>query len=359
VKTREAILTAAGFGSMKALICQADGSVRLSEVPVPVIGDGEALVAPEVCGLCGSDLLKLMPGGHSKPGPLGHEVAGRITALGRGVRGFRIGQRVVVAHHVPCFKCHYCLRGSPSMCREFKRTNLDPGGFAQFVRVSERHVRHTMFRLPDGVSCEAASLVEPIACCLRDMRRLKPRKGDTVVVVGLGFIGLIMRLLLERAGANVVGLELDPARIRLARRLGLRRAYPGWGEAARKAVQKLSDGRGADAVLFTAGPSSLVGDCFSWLRDGGTVNIFASFSLSSPHGSLDLNKIYHRELTLLTGYSAEPKDLRQALYLLSCGEIDARPFTGRRFPLSRFDEALRLFRGRKLIKAILLPQEVR
>jgi L-iditol 2-dehydrogenase len=343
--------------SMKALLCLGDGSVRLKEVPVPAIGDGEALVAPEICGLCGSDLLKLVPGGHSKPGPLGHEVAGRIAALGRGVRGFRVGQRVVVAHHVPCYDCHYCRRGSVSMCREFKRTNLDPGGFAEFVRVSARHVRHTMLPIPAGLSFAEASLCEPIACCLRNMRRLGPREGDTVVVVGLGFIGLVMSQLLSRFGASPVGLDIDPDRIRLARRLGLPRAYPGWGEAAARAVSKLSAGRGADAVLFTAGPSSMAGDCFSWLRDGGTVNLFASFPLDAHHGRIDLNQVYHRELTVITGYSAEPCDLRKALGMLAKGEIDPKPYVRWTFPLARFDEALRRFRARKILKALFLPRD--
>ncbi|HAH06363.1 MAG TPA: alcohol dehydrogenase [Elusimicrobia bacterium] len=341
---------------MKALLCLGHGSVRLKDIPVPALGRGEALVAPEVCGLCGSDLLKLVPGGHSKPGPLGHEVAGRIAALGPGVRGFKLGGRVVVAHHVPCRGCHYCRRGSISMCRGFKQTNLDPGGFAEFVRVSARHVRHTMLPIPAGLGFAEASLCEPIACCLRDLRRLQPRAGDTVVVVGLGFIGLIMARLLMRVGAVPVGLELDPSRLRLARRLGVRRVFPGWGPAAARAVQSLSEGRGADTVLFTAGPPSLAGECFSWLRDGGTVNLFASFPLNDHFARLDLNQVYHRELTVLTGYSAEPCDLREALRLLSRGEIDPKPFVRWRYPLSRFDEALRLFRSRKILKAVFLPQ---
>lgn len=344
---------------MKALLCLGHGSVALRDVPVPALGRGEALVAPEVCGLCGSDLLKLVPGGHSKPGPLGHEVAGRIAALGPGVRGFKVGERVVVAHHVPCYRCHYCLRGSTSMCLEFKRSNLDPGGFAELVRVSARHVAHTMLPIPAGLGFAEASLCEPIACCLRDLRRLKPRAGDTVVVVGLGFIGLLFSRLLLNLGAVPVGLDLDSARLGLARRLGVRRVFPGWGPEAAKAVQVLSGGRGADTVLFTAGPPSLAGECFSWLRDGGTVNLFASFPLNDHFGRLDLNQVYHRELTVLTGYSAEPRDLREALRLLASGEVDPKPFVRWRYPLERFDEALRLFRSRRILKALFTPRNGR
>lgn len=343
---------------MKALLCEASGRTRLTDVPVPALRAGEALVATEVCGLCGSDLLKLNPSAHSKPGPLGHEVAGRVAALGRGVRGFKVGDRVVVAHHVPCYECHYCRRGSVSMCRDFKRTNLDPGGFAEFVRVSAGHVKHTMLRLPPRVGFAEATLVEPIACAVRNLRRLDPQKGDTVVVIGLGFIGLIMSRLLQLKGARVVGLEIDPARIRIARTLGVPRAFPGWGPAAKAAVAKLSEGRGADSVVFTAGPVALVGESLSWLRDGGTVNVFASFSLADPFARVDMNQVYHRELTLLTGYSAEPRDLREALRLLAAKKVDARPFVRWSYRLEEFDEALRRFRSREILKAVfrLRPQ---
>ena len=284
-------------------------------------------------------------------------MAGRIEALGKGVRGFRVGQRVVVAHHVPCKKCHYCLRGSVSMCREFKRTNLDPGGLAEYVRVSSRHVAHAMLPIPDGLGYAEASLCEPIACCLRNLRRLKPREGDTAVVVGLGFIGLIMSQLLARLKAKVVGIEIDPARIRLAKRLGLPDVFPGWGENAHRAVLRLSEGRGADAAIFTAGQSCFVGRSFSWLRDGGAVNLFASFPLHDPFGRIDLNEVYHRELTILTGYSSEPQDLREALRILSDGELDPSPYVRWTFPLSAFDAALRRFRARKILKAIFLPRK--
>ena len=212
---------------MKALLYQADGKVGLREVPVPEIGAGEALIAVDACGLCGSDIVKLARTGLRPPVPLGHEVAGRVAALGPGVAGFSLGQRVILAHHVPCFECHYCRRGQESMCREFKLSNLDPGGFAEFVRASPRHVRHVMLPIPEGLSCTEASMTEPLSCCLRNVRRLGLGEGDTAVVVGLGFIGLLTSQLLLSRKVRVLGLDIDPERAALARSVGIARAGAG------------------------------------------------------------------------------------------------------------------------------------
>src|SRR5208282_2976189 len=157
--------------SMKALVYEAPQRVSLQEVPIPEIGAREALVQVEACGLCGTDIVKIYNESLQPPIPLGHEVAGRIEELGSGATKFKVGDRVVVAHHVPCFECHYCRRGHPSMCREFKRTNLFPGGLAQFVRVSEQHLKHTTFKIPAKVGFTEASQTEPLACCLRNARR--------------------------------------------------------------------------------------------------------------------------------------------------------------------------------------------
>src|SRR5438309_2080363 len=156
---------------MKALVYEGPQRVHLQDVPAPEIGEREALVQVEACGICGTDLSKIFNSSLRPPVPLGHEVAGRIEKIGRGVKGFKVADRVVVAHHTPCLECHYCLRGHQSMCREFKRTNLDPGGFAQFIRVTEKHLKQTTLKIPPKIDFATASQVEPLACCLRNARR--------------------------------------------------------------------------------------------------------------------------------------------------------------------------------------------
>lgn len=339
---------------MKILQYEGPRKVVLKDVPEPEIGPGEILLAPEACGLCGSDILKI----DSKlngPVPLGHELAGVVAARGPGVEKFKTGERVVVSHHVPCLVCHYCRRGNESMCREFKQTNLDPGGFSQLVRVSARHVEHVTFKIPKKLSAAKASLTEPLSCCLRNKRRLGLLEGDCAVVVGLGFIGLVTARLLREDGVEVVGLDIDPGRVKFAQKHGVAHAYTGREGRMKDIIDSLTEGRGADALLFTAGPASLVPERISWIRDGGVLNIFAGFA-SDPSARINLDEIYRRELTLLSSYSPTLQDLREAHRLIVEGGIDLTPFSNDTFPMDRFDEALRQVRGREIYKAILLPQ---
>ena len=183
---------------------------------------------------------------------LGHEVVGDVVAVGAGVERFAPGDRLVVAHHVPCFACHYCRRGSVSMCRHFKRINLDPGGFAELVRVPAPNVEHAAFCLPPELSDEAASFTEPLACCLRAVKRTGLVPGDTALVVGLGSIGCLLVQLLTLAGASaVLGDDVRPERRALGRSVGARVADDPAGLDG--LVAQVSDGRGVDCVVITAG----------------------------------------------------------------------------------------------------------
>ncbi|HVE11853.1 MAG TPA: alcohol dehydrogenase catalytic domain-containing protein [Elusimicrobiota bacterium] len=342
---------------MKAILYKAQRDTPLEEVPVPELGPGEALIAVEACGLCGTDIVKIEGATRKPPVHLGHELAGRIAQLGAGVKRFKKGDRVVVAHHVPCFECHYCRRGQESMCREFKNTNLDPGGFAQFTRVSARHVEHVMLPIPAKLGYAQAAMTEPLACCLRNVRRMNLQEGDCAAIIGLGFIGVMTAQLLQRAGVTVVGVDLDPTRVRFAQKLGIEHAYTGREGRMDQILASVTEARGADALIFTAGTPELVIEKLSWLRDGGIVNVFASFH-PNPIARLDLNAIYHRELTFMSSYSPEVKDLKDALSLIAKGEIDVSSYTRDAFPLSDFAEAMRQVRGREVLKAILLPQKV-
>lgn len=333
---------------MRAILYRQACGAALTELPVPTISDTEALIAVDVCGLCGTDLMKLA----QRPAQaiLGHEVAGRISKLGRSVKGFAEGDRVVLAHHVPCLTCHYCRRGSVSMCRQFKATNIEPGGFADFVRASDLHVKHALLKVPDGLDLTAASQTEPLACCLRNVKRLGTGEGDVVGIIGLGAIGLMTAQLLKLRQTTVVGLDLDPARAE---------ALSPWGEGFalgadfEKAIKDRSEDRGADVLIFSAGPASFVSEKLSLLRDGGTVNIFASFHPS--HASIDLNAIYHRELTLMSSYSPHPEDLRESLELIASGAFSAAALKPKDFALDELDEAWKQLRERKIMKAVLRP----
>jgi len=333
-----------------ASVYRGDGKLVAEEWPRPTIGAGEVLLRVLGCGLCGSDIAKIVDPSTPAPLVLGHEVVGEIVTLGPGVTDCAIGDRVVAAHHVPCGDCHYCRRGSESMCHAFKASNLDPGGFAEYVRVPAPNVRHALFRVPRHVTDEAASFVEPLACCLRSVRRARVAPGDTVVVVGLGSIGCLFVQLLRRAGAVVVGCDPIAARAELARRLGAAAAGP--ASAAAAAQRELSGGRGADQVIVTGGGTDVLPWAVESLRDGGTVHYFASGGDTLP---LRLETLYHRELTLTATYSSSPSDLAEAFRLIVAGEVSVDRLVTHRVTLPGLHRGVDLMRRREALKVYVTP----
>src|SRR6267143_980734 len=245
---------------MRAAVFRGNGRIATEDWPRPSIGAGELLLRLRGCGLCGSDIAKIAAPDTKAPAVFGHELVGDVIEAGSGVRGIGVGDRVVAAHHVPCGECHYCRRGSESMCRAFKESNLDPGGFAEFVRVPGANVRAATFRVPEHLTDEEASFVEPLACCLRG---------------------------LDEAGAG---------------------------------VSALSAGRGADHVIVTGGATPALEWAVRVVRDGGSIHAFTG----GPGDALPvaLETLYHRELTVTTTYSSSPGALARAFWLIAAGKVD-------------------------------------
>jgi L-iditol 2-dehydrogenase len=335
---------------MKVVVLEGGGRLATAEVPRPAVGPGELLLRLRGCGLCGSDIAKLADPAARVPVVLGHEVVGDVIEVGDGASGFGIGDRVVAAHHVPCGECHYCRRGSESMCRAFKESNLDPGGFAEFVRVPAANVRAATFRVPQHLTDEEASFVEPLACCLRAVERSRVQPGDTALVIGLGSIGCLFVQLFARAGAAVVGVDQDAARIELAQRFGVAAALP--AEASTLARQA-SDGRGVDHVLITGGATAVLSRAIEAVRDGGVIHYFAG----GPGDALPvpLETLYHRELTVTTTYSSSPATLARAFWLIAAGKIDVDRLVSHRLPLERLAEGVDLVRQRRALKVYVTP----
>jgi L-iditol 2-dehydrogenase len=335
---------------VKAVVLREGGRLTVEDVRRPRIGPGELLLKLRGCGLCGSDIAKVVAPVKA-PLVLGHELVGDVVEVGPATDRFRVGERVVAAHHVPCGGCHYCRRGSASMCREFKTSNLDPGGFAEYVRVPAVNVEHATFRVPAHVDDEAASFVEPLGCCLRAVRRAPIERGDTVVVIGLGSIGCLFVQLARRAGARVLGVDPLPERADLARKLGADAV--GSPEALVTTVSDLSDGRGADQIIVTGGGVDVLPWAAARVRDGGTIHYFAGGGgVMLP---LALADLYHRELTLTTTYSSSPADLADAFRLVVAGEIVVAPLLTERAPLDGLADALGRMRRRETLKVFVTP----
>ncbi len=336
---------------MKTSVYRGGGTLTTEDWPVPVIGPRDLLVRLRGCGLCGSDIAKVSAPATRVPSVFGHELVGDVVAAGDEVADFALGDRVVAAHHVPCGTCHLCRRGSESMCPAFKASHLDPGGFAEFVRVPEPNVRHATFRVPAHVTDETASFVEPLACCLRAVRRMRITSGDTAAVVGLGSIGSMFVQLLRRAGATVVGVDPIDSRAALAVTLGARVAAS--PDTAARALRTVSDGRGADVVVVTGGGADVLPWGAGVVRDGGSIHYFAGGGGTVL--PLALEELYHRELTIMTTYSSSPRDLTDAFTLLVAGEVDVSALVTHRLPLTHVAEAVDLMRRREALKVFVTP----
>ena len=213
--------------TMLAAVYRGVDDVRLETVPVPKIGPGEMLVRVHSCGVCGTDLKKISTGSHSAPRIFGHETSGVVAATGGGVQNYRPGDRVMVFHHIPCRQCFYCQNKTFAQCATYKKVGctagFEPsgGGFAEYVRVMDWIVEHGTVRIPDSVSFEQACFVEPVNTCMKGIEALRLRRGETVLAIGQGPIGILLSVLAKRAGASVITSDLYPERLRIGSSFGL------------------------------------------------------------------------------------------------------------------------------------------
>jgi len=239
--------------TMRAAVYRGVNDVRLETVPVPEIGAGELLVKIATCGICGTDLKKIHMGSHSAPRIFGHEMAGTVVRVGAGVTNFKLGDRVMVFHHVPCGTCYYCRKHVPAQCEVYKRTGttagLEPsgGGFSEYIRVMDWIVANRgVIRIPDGVPFEQAAFMEPLNTVLKGTKQLNLAADETVLVIGQGPIGLMHAALAQRTGARVFTSDLFPERHAIAARFGLHNPIDAADCGGRRqCADSHGDGRGA------------------------------------------------------------------------------------------------------------------
>jgi L-iditol 2-dehydrogenase len=328
------------------------GGLRITEIAEPHLPRDGALVRVTAVGICGSDTHKLRraPAG----AVLGHEVAGFIEKLGPRAPRFRTGDRIVVAHHVPCGSCFYCRAGNTSQCELFRSTNLRPGGWADLVAVSGAHLAKAAFRLPSGMDDGVASLTEPLACCVRAVRRSGAKKGETVVVVGMGSVGLLLAGLFRLRGARVLAFDKAAARMRLASRRWGAPGLPSDAAGAREAVLRRTRGRGADQIVLSAGAGETFDLALDLVRRGGTIHLFSAPD-EGTEIAFDLNRIYKREVRVIATYSSSPADLKEAFRIIRTGLLPVGELITHRLPLDKIAEGLRAIRSGEAIKVILEP----
>ncbi|MDO8715802.1 MAG: zinc-dependent dehydrogenase [Dehalococcoidales bacterium] len=335
--------------------------VRVEEMPAPKIGPGELLVRVEASGLCGSDVMEWYRLDRA-PLVLGHEIGGQVAAVGEGVTRYKVGDRVSAAHHVPCNTCHYCLTGNHTVCETLRKTNFDPGGFAEYLRLPAINVDRGVFLLPDEMSYEAATFIEPLACVLRGQKRAyrseSGQTAKTVLVMGCGIAGLLHIMLAHALGANrVVAVDINDYRLQAAQQFGAGVTLHA-GEDIPARLRRVNEGRLADLVIVSTGATSAINQALKSVERGGTILFFAPTGpgVTVP---LSINETFWRnDITLTTSYAGSPADYQTALEMIQAGTIPVSRMITHRLSLSEIGLGFQLVvRAENSIKVIIEPQK--
>lgn len=334
---------------MKASVLK-NGKFEVVELDKPELVDKGAIVRVTGCGLCGSDIVKLKHNSVPDGTVLGHEIVGKIVQI-HSDTDFMVGDEIVMGHHVPCFDCTYCYGENYSMCRKFKHTNIKPGGFAEYIYVSEDHLMNTVFNVTSAITDEEISFTEPLACCIRCVKRTKVDYNSNVLVVGLGTIGLLMGQAARELGFKAYGIDLIDERVELAKKFGFEDAFKLGDLKETVSDMKLTvNPSGFDAIIMTSGADKALDLAFAAVRDGGTINVFSS--VKSDETAYPNNQIYYRELTVTSSYSSSPVDLEDAFEFLQNGRVKVEGLSTR-YPLEKLNEAVADTLSNKIMKAYI------
>ena len=329
---------------------------RVEEAPVPSLQPGDALVRVEACGLCGSDAT---PWYVEKKAPtvLGHEPAGVVVETAAGCP-LEVGQRVFFHHHVSCGECHYCQRGFETCCALFKTSHLEPGGFAELVRVPAENVLRDTYVLPDAVDYDAATFIEPMACSLRAVDKLRIQAGESVLIVGLGAMGLMNAALAKERGAGlVIGSELNPARREIDPCWGVDLALDPLAADFDERLKGVTGGRGPDHVIVGPSSEAAILQACQLVAPGGTVCLFSPVA-PEQEIVLPLNRFYFGEITLVSSYSCAAKETREALELIEAERVPVAKLISHRLTLAEVGEGILKTKeaGAGWSRAVVYPQ---
>ena len=329
--------------------------VRLEEIPKPRIGPDELLVKAMACGICGSDVMEWY---RIKKAPrvLGHEMTGEIVESGKNVKRFKKGDRVFVSHHVPCNKCHYCLDDQHTVCETLHKTNFDPGGFAEYLRVPKINVELGTFLLPDDISFEDGTFIEPLGCVIRGQRRANIKPSHTVLVIGSGISGILHIQLAKANGVKkVIATDVNEYRLNAAKRFGADVVINA-KENIPDLMRKLNDGRLADRVIVCTGVLSAIEQSLKSVKDGGGILFFAP---TDPNVKITIlfNEFWTSQVMLTSTYAAAPADIKEAIELISFRKVNVHDMITHRLGLAETGKGFQIVaNAKKSIKVIIEPQ---
>ena len=325
---------------MKTAVYYNNNDIRIEDRPKPEIKDGEILVRVRASGICGTDLMEWY---RIKKAPrvLGHEMTGDI--VGSKSDKFKIGQRVFVSHHVPCNECKYCLAGNHTACETLHKGNYDPGGFSEFVRVPEINVENGTYLLPENMSYEEGTMIEPLACVVRAQRMIAVREGQTVLVMGSGVSGLLNIELAKFKKAKVIATDINEYRLNMAKKSGADEVF--------NANEKLDIK--ADRIIMCTGAMSAFEQAFKYIDRKGIIMLFA---IPNKNISIPVEDFWRNELAVVSSYGAAPVDLEEALGLIKDGKINVRDMITDRVKLGDIQKGFKIAaEAKSSLKVVVVP----
>jgi len=340
---------------VRVAVYYSNSDVRPDERPRPAIGPGELLMRIRSSGICGSDLMEW----YRKPKApivLGHEVAGTVEEVGEGVEAFAVGERIVTTHHVPCNRCRYCLTDRHSVCPTLHSTSFDPGGFAEFVRLPAINVERGTFHLPDHVTFDEGSFVEPLACVIRGQRLTGVRPGDSVAVLGSGVSGILQIQLARATGAGrIIATDISDPKLQLAMKFGADVALKADAPNIVEKIVEANGGHHVDRVLVCAAARSALEQALEIVDLGGSVLFFAPLL---PEETLDYpaHDLWKRGISIVHSYAGPPADMQAALDLIANKRVDLAGMVTHRLPLEQTQQGFDLMQeATDALKIIIEP----
>jgi L-iditol 2-dehydrogenase len=348
---------------MKAQVFRGVNQLSYEEVPVPTIALDEVLVKVQVVGLCQSDIKKIRYPLYEPPRIFGHETAGVIAAVGDAVTGWQVGQRVVVMHHIPCMHCGYCLNENFSMCDVYKNITTTAGfapsggGFADYVKVPGHIVQNGgLIPIPDDVSFEQASFVEPTNCCLKAVKKAQVAPGQTILVTGAGPIGLMFIMLVKYFGARAIATDLLPSRMEKALAVGAEAVFDARDPDVASKIQTMTGGMGVDTTLLAVPSDKAFFQALNCTRKGGKILFFAEFP-DEVEIPINPNILYRREIDLMGSYSSSYRVQSLAADIVFNRRIDVDALISDRYPLGELAAAVEraIAPGPETYKILIYP----
>jgi L-iditol 2-dehydrogenase len=311
---------------MKVAVYYNNNDIKIEERPIPKISDGEILVKMKASGICGTDVMEWYRIKKASR-VLGHEMAGEIVESKS--EKYTVGQRVFVSHHVPCNNCKYCLEDNHTACETLHTGNYDPGGFSEFIKIPKINVDTGTYLLPENVSYEEGTMIEPLACGVRALRLINIKKSHTVLILGCGVSGLMNIQLAKLTGAKVIATDIDDYRLNKAKEFG--------ADEVINAKEELNVK--ADRIIVCTGAIQAVKQAFDNIDKKGIVLFFAIPEKNIEIPNVDL---WRNELTLLSSYGAAPKDLQESLELIKNKKVNAKDMITHKLQLEKIQEGFKI-----------------